>query len=124
MNYIHRCMIVPAAQVALARELVELLGGEAAERMFTTGLSATGDEPFTHYISSGMIDEVFGVVLSDPTILSQQCTGVGRAVTLLEATALLTACDITNEEPFAALARMELVLLTPEQLAARKAASA
>lgn len=121
MTYIHRCMIVPAAVVLLARELVVVLAGAPAELMYTTGLSPTGDEPFTHYISSGMIEEEFGVVLQDAALMAQMCTDKGRSILQLECQALLTACDITEEDPFVALARMGLVMLTAEELAARAA---
>ncbi|MNK80460.1 hypothetical protein D3C87_1001750 [compost metagenome] len=125
MSYIHRCMIVPAAQQALAREMVLLLAGEPAREMFTTGLSADGDLPYTHYISSGMIEEQFGAVLADPALMTLLAVDAGRALTtVLECTTLLAACDITEEEPFAALERMALVMLNAEELAALQAEKA
>lgn len=125
MSYIHRCLIVPAAQQALAREMVLLLGGEPAREMFTTGLSADGDLPYTHYISSGMIEEQFGPVLADPLIMSAYAIELGRVLTtVLECTTLLAACDITEEDPFPALERMGLVMLTPDELAALQAEKA
>ena len=51
-NDIARTMIVPAALAPLARALAAGLspGGVG---MFQTGLSPTGAEPATHYVSSG-----------------------------------------------------------------------
>lgn len=116
MSYTHRCMIVPAAQVALARELVLVLAGPPAAAMFTTGLSATGDVPFTHYVSTGMIEEQFAGVLADPALMAMLCNSVGRSITELECTTLLTACDVSTDEPHMALARIGLKMLSTEQL--------
>ncbi|MGJ3704660.1 hypothetical protein [Variovorax sp. AFSI2.2] len=116
MSYVHRCMIVPAAQAPLARELVVTLAGAPAANMFTTGLSATGDIPFTHYVSTGMIEEQFAAVLADPALMAMLCNSVGRAITEPECTALLTACDVSTEEPHVALARIGLKMLFVEQL--------
>ena len=122
MSYVHRCMIVPAAQAPLARELVVTLAGAPAANMFTTGLSASGDIPFTHYVSTGMIEEQFAQVLADPALMAMLCVSVGRQITELECTALLTACDVSTEEPHVALARLGLSMLTAEQLASLQAA--
>ncbi|BEP34353.1 hypothetical protein GmRootV59_13270 [Variovorax sp. V59] len=122
MSYVHRCMIVPAAQVELARELVLLLAGEPAANMFTTGLSADGDVPFSHYISTGMIEEPFAVVLADPVVMASQCVAAGRPITALECTDLLAACNISEGEPHECIAMAGLAMLTPEELAARQAA--
>lgn len=122
MSYIHRCLIVPAARVELARELVVVLGGEAAMGMFTVGLSPSGHEPFTHYVSSGMIEEQFGAVLADPVLMTTLCNAAGRPIAEQACIALLSACDITDEHPFPAFERMLLSMLTTEELAARQAA--
>lgn len=45
---IHATMIVPASKVEEARAIA---GG------FTTGLSATGSEPATHYVASGHVQQ-------------------------------------------------------------------
>lgn len=121
MSYVHRCMIVPAAQVQLARELVVLLAGEPAAGMFTTGLSADGDEPYTHFISTGMIEEQFAAVLADGALMAMLCVNAGRQITALDCTALLNSCDITDQGPFSALERLTLKLLTAEELVALKA---
>lgn len=53
MPDIFATLIVTAANVSHARTLAaEIPGGEG---MFTAGLSASGKEPATHYISSGWI---------------------------------------------------------------------
>lgn len=122
MSYVHRCMIVPDAQVALARELVVVLAGDPAANMFTTGLSADGDVPFSHYISTGMIEEPFAAVLEDPVLMATLCVAAGRPITALECTDLLAACNISEGEPHECIAMAGLAMLTPEELAARQAA--
>ena len=52
---LHRTIIVPASVQPNARALCKGLAGVAGDGMFTTGLSATGKAPATHYISSGPI---------------------------------------------------------------------
>lgn len=55
MPDIFATIIVPAAQAQAAREAAAAFQG--GEGMLTAGLSATGAEPATHYISSGWMPE-------------------------------------------------------------------
>lgn len=48
-------IIVPAAQAQAARDAAATIPG--GEGMFTSELSATGNAPATHYISSGWMPE-------------------------------------------------------------------
>ena len=48
-------IIVTAAQAQAARDAAAQVPG--GEGMFTTGLSSTGQEPATHYISSGAVPQ-------------------------------------------------------------------
>ena len=48
-------IIVTAAQAQAAREAAATIPG--GEGMLTAGLSSTGQEPATHYISSGWVPE-------------------------------------------------------------------
>ena len=64
MNYAERTMIVTASTQQLAQGLCAgIADGSAGEGMFTTGLSATGLPPATHYISNGPIDSQFADLL-------------------------------------------------------------
>ena len=56
---VYRNMIVTAEEAPLARLVCSTLGGLPCEGMFEIGLSPTGDEPATHYISSGGVSEGF-----------------------------------------------------------------
>jgi len=53
MTDIFATIIVPAAQAQAARDAAAQIPG--GEGMFTAGLSASGSEPATHFISSGWI---------------------------------------------------------------------
>jgi hypothetical protein len=47
-----RTIIIPASVQPNARALCKGLAGIAGDGMFTTGLSATGKTPATHYIAA------------------------------------------------------------------------
>ena len=123
-EYTHRTIIVPAAFQALAQALCEAAAeGDAGKGMFTTGLSETGTEPATHYISSGPIATEFGDLLP-LTSFDEEGAPTTRpgAVATVEAiasqagidlpagtiAALFNAIDVTEQEPFTAMARLDL----------------
>lgn len=111
MSYIHRCLIIEAPQQALAQSLCEALAGPPGVGMFTTGLSATGQLPATHYISAGMIEDSFAGTLANAETLHAVCEMKGVAVTLAECEALLAGADVSEDQPFVAMARLGLVLV-------------
>ncbi len=123
MSWVHRCLIVPAEHVELARVLCATLAGPGGSGMFTTPLSPTGQEPATHYISAGAVEEPFAQLLpltefpadaepviypGQPDLVTQMATARGMAVTPEEVQALLAASDVTEQEAFTALARLGL----------------
>lgn len=59
----HRTLIVRVDHASLARSLCAALAGPAGEGMFSTGLSASGFFPATHYTSAGLIEEQFANLL-------------------------------------------------------------
>ena len=81
MTDVFRTIVVPAAQQAAAQEI--------APDCFTTGLSADGTAPATHYIASGHLP-----------------------VDQADAIALLAGVDVSEEEPFAAMGRLGLRFLS------------
>ena len=107
MDWIHRCLIVPDALVAQARTLAESLAGPSGAGMWTTGLSADGTSPATHWISAGLIDKPFADLLSSPDALS-----VAAGVPLADTQALLDACDVSEDDAFTAMDRLGLKLVT------------
>lgn len=121
MSWQHRCMIVPTEHVELARVLCETLAGPGGAGMFTTALSATGDDPATHYISSGLIESDFADLLplielpadadpvihpGQPDLIIQMATTQGMGVTVNEVQALLAAVDVTEQAPAEAMDRL------------------
>ena len=126
-TYTHRTIIVPAAFQALAQALCEAVAdGDSGKGMFTTGLSETGTEPATHYISSGPIFDSFADLLPLTTVAYEEedaaeTTRPGNVETVeaiaLQAgftlppgtiAALFDAIDVTELGPWAAMARLDL----------------
>ena len=111
MAYVHRCLIVPASLQPTAQAMCAQLAGEGGAGMFTTGLSATGTAPASHYISVGMIVDTFAYVMSDPAIMYQVCIDAGMNVTLAQCEYILSICDISDEQAQVALDRLGLKLV-------------
>ena len=134
-SWIHRTIIVPAAFQQLAQGLCAAAAeGDAGAGMFTTGLSATGALPATHYISSGYIFDDFAALLPLTTV-AQTVNEEGEAsttettrpgnvpvveglaaqagITLPPGTiaALFDAIDVTELGPWGAVARLGLKLV-------------
>ena len=129
-EYTHRTIIVPAAFQQLAQALCEAAAeGDAGKGMFTTALSADGTEPATHYISSGPIYESLADLLPLTTVAYEEedaaeTTRPGNVAavesiaaqagfTLPPGTiaALFNAIDVTEQEPFTAMARTGLQIV-------------
>lgn len=121
-QWIHRNIIVPAVVVEQARQMCAGIPG--GDGMFTAPLSATGAEPATHYISAGLIWPQFADMLpldvpatddADahriPGDASKAATALPDApIEALEA--LLAVVTVTDGDPFTALDRMGLQLVT------------
>lgn len=126
----HRCIIIPASVAPNARALCKGLAGAAGDGMFVVGLSATGAAPATHYVSSGPISDEMAALLPCKFVTTdadgnQQITatpGMPEAVPALAAkagitatkaqiTALYAAIDVSDQEPFAAMARLGLQIV-------------
>ena len=113
MNDTFYTLIVTAQLTPLARALAAGLspGGVG---MFTTGLSADGNEPATHFISSGWINAEIGELLTDADALYAACVEAGAEVTLAQCQALVTTSDVSDEEAVAALERLGLQMVRTE----------
>ena len=103
-------LIVPANLAPLARALAAGLSPRGAG-MFTTALSPTGQAPATHFISAGFIEPAIGALLNDADALYAACVEAGASVTLAQCQALVTQSDVSEEEPFTAMARLGLALV-------------
>lgn len=121
-EYTHRTIIVPAAFQQLAQGLCEAAAeGDAGKGMFTTGLSPDGTEPASHYISSGPIAAEFGDLLpltsfdeegqsttrpGDVATVEAIATQAGFTLPPGTIAALFDAIDVTELDPWAAMARL------------------
>lgn len=109
----HVTIVVPASLVDAARNLAECLapGGHG---MYITGLSADGNEPATHYISSGLMQVGFINLLSDASATHAAAEqgavqqGLTLTATLADCEAIRTQGDISSEDPYVAMARLGL----------------
>jgi hypothetical protein len=130
---VYRNMIVTAEEAPLARLVCSTLGGLPYEGMFEIGLSPTGDEPATHYISSGGVSEGFAALVpftvwaqdpdgqwvevshdpGKPVKTHELCIQAGLEVTLEAIEVMYASADVTAENPWAAMARMGLQLVRP-----------
>ena len=127
---LHRTIIVPKAKQALSQSLCAGLSPNGGQGMFIVGLSASGNAPATHYISSGPISDEMAALLPCKSVTTdaqgnQQTTttpGMPEAVPALAAkagitatktqiNALYAAIDVSDQEPFAALARLGLKMV-------------
>ena len=126
--WINRAMIVPAEHIDLARALAEGISGPAGAGMWTTGLSADGAEPATHYISAGLIEDTFAALLplttytKDEDGVESSDTAPGDAqfisdkaeAPLAVIEALLAAVMVTDEPAHTTMARLGLVMVQAE----------
>ena len=120
-----RTLIVPTAQVELAREIAAAFG-PGGVGMFRAPLSADGNEPATHYCSTGYIPPQFAHMVpcqtwtqdedghwseigedpGDPQAVYDAVTEAGLQVTLAEIEALFAAADVTTQIPYVAFGRL------------------
>lgn len=114
-QYVKRCLVVPAGWVELARSLSEGLAGPAGAGMFLFPLSPTGEGEPTHYLTEGHIEQQFADLMEDPALLHAACQAAGVDLPMSQCEALLSACDVSEEDPFTAMARMGLKPVMQEE---------
>ena len=135
IEWIHRTFICRASEVAAARNMADCID-PAAAGMFARPLSATGLPPATHYISSGMVEDLWAPIFYTETIdeetgeitrtktppehLYAACQAGAAAqdkvltATLQDASDLLEYGDVSDEAPFTAMARLGLQFVQEE----------
>ena len=126
----YRAIIVPDAQVNYARELSAAVAGPAGDGMYTTPLSATGQEPATHWISAGLISEDFAALLplttypadaepittpGNPEAVAMLANEAGYETTTEAVQALFDASDVTEQEAHEVMARLGLQMVQPTE---------
>jgi hypothetical protein len=137
---IFRTLVVTSDEAPLARTICSTLDPVNCQNMFTTGLSPTGDEPATHYISSGGVGEGFATLApfstwaweqsdpdqpgqwvetahspGEPVKTAEMCVEAGLDVSTAAVEFLYATSDVTSQDPWTALSRLGLQLVqTPE----------
>lgn len=94
MAWVSRTIIVPDAAVAAARAACEALAGAGGSGMYTVPLSPTGNLPATHWASSGLIEQDFADLLTNPDALAAVATSAGLDPAPL--LAVLAASDVSD----------------------------
>lgn len=133
MREIFRTLIVPAADAPLARQIALTLSPVGGSGMWLAGLSPSGQEPATHFVSTGLIGPDFAALVpctfwatdedgdwivtgSEPgnaSLVVLACAAVDPPLQLTEAEVqgIMDRADISEQEPFVAYSRMGLQLI-------------
>ncbi len=124
-----RTIVIPAALQSKAQGLTKGLAGAAGDGMFTTGLSATGNAPATHYVSSGPISDDMAALLpctsvtqvdgkdvittdpGQPELVPALAKKAGITTTLTAIKTLYASIDVSDQEPFVAMSRLGLQMV-------------
>lgn len=129
-----RTLIVPAANVDLARELAASFG-TGGSGMWTTPLSASGIGPATHYVSTGLIPEEFAYMMptqvwetdeqgqwvmtdsvpGNPQAVWDAASQAGVNCTVAQVQEVFDTADVTPQEPFVAMGRLGLKIINPKE---------
>ena len=131
---IFRTMVVPASKAALAREIAVAIKPVEGQGMWTSPFSPDGQEPATHFISTGYIspewllimplqvwEEVDGVWTmtssfpGDAALLEQALKAAGSAITQAQIVDLFGASDVTEQPPWLAIERLGLSPAQPAE---------
>jgi hypothetical protein len=103
--------------------------------MFTTGLSASGSEPATHYVSTGLVPSGFTTNLplqvwehvdpdgwnmvsstpGDPVAVYQNATAGGVSCTQADVDLMFSSSDFTDQQPFDAFSRLGLKIVAVQE---------
>ena len=123
MNWVYRCMVVRAEDVAVARTIAEGISPVAGAGMWNVPVSPDGNAPATHYWDAGSIGPEWGPMLplktyengelidtypGQPAMLWAACQQYQIPVTEQQVLDLYANSDVTEQEPQVALARLGL----------------
>jgi hypothetical protein len=132
MADLFRTLVVTAADADTARAIAAAFG-PGGVGMWTTPLSADGQEPATHYISSGYVPPEYGYLVplqvwaqdedgnwvlvgsepGDPVAVYAAATAQGVVCTQEDVDTLFATADVTQQEPFVAMGRLGLTIINP-----------
>lgn len=119
MKYVFGTAVVTNAVAVNLRELARRLDKGDCDGMFTTGLSATGELPATHFISTGWVPRAYAAALQSGLKLfnagkaAWEADGDVFPFTQQQVTNALAQCTIVgdDETPEALLERLGLKLI-------------
>lgn len=126
MQDIFRTIIITAQDVDVVRNIAGTLDSNAIG-MFTTPLTPDGVS-ITHYISTGFLNEMWGIIVpckfwgmnetgewivthetaGNLDTIHAQCVANNIDITIEELTAIWNNSDVSDQEPFTALHRLNL----------------
>jgi hypothetical protein len=129
---IFRTLIVPTSYVELARQIAASFG-PGGVGMWTTPLSANGEEPTEYWISTGYVPPEYSYLVpcqtwaqdengnwvmtgsepGDPVAVYTAATAQGVICTQQDVDNLFAAADITEQEPFVAMGRLGVQIIDP-----------
>jgi hypothetical protein len=113
VSWTHRTLVVPAAHAALARSLSEGLAGPSGAGMYSTGLSATGKAPASHFVSAGLVQDQYAALMADADLVLAACAQAGVTVDATAVRALIAAAVIReDDDPHAVLAELGLQIIS------------
>jgi len=132
MADVFRSLIVTAADAPTSRSIAECFG-PGGVGMWTTGLSASGLEPATHYISTGYVPPQYAAMSpctawtqdengdwvegdtypGDAAMVAAYATEVGLTLTTAQVQGIFDRSDVSEQAPFVAMGRMGLQLINP-----------
>ena len=137
MTDVFRTMIVPAAEVALTRQIATTVAPVAGQGMWTTPLSADGQEPATAYVSTGFIAPEWDVLMPVQTweqdgegnwtetsaypgdaaalLAAIQQADPDTTITLPQLVGLFATADVTTQDPWVAFERLGLQIVQVEE---------
>jgi hypothetical protein len=102
MTYVEATIVIPLAVATALRNVAQKLDRNETDGMFITGLSATGNLPATHFVSSGKMPDVFIEAIKSPALLHTRAqaaflaANVAYPYTLSQITAALSGCSISD----------------------------
>ena len=124
MVYTHATIIVTLSVATALRNIAQKLDRNETDGMFKTGLSATGNAPASHFISSGQVPASFAAAIRSPALLNTTARaafiaeGLTYPFTLTQVTAALSGCSISDgtfngqtETPHEFIARLGLKIV-------------
>lgn len=102
MIYKPMTIVATSAVVTIMRKLSQVLDRNETDGMFVSPLSATGNLPATHFVSSGQIPLSYAQAALSPLLIHTQAQaaflkeGIPYPFTLAQVTAMLSGCSISD----------------------------